>query len=85
MEPDRLVRREADLSKAGPPKLALALQVALVVALPESKAGHGILWEEAVVARRSIRTQAVSGFSVRAQLLRVPVGQAGAARAAEPA
>lgn len=85
MERDRLARREADPSKAGPFKWALAQVVRAPVALVVSvlKAAHGILWEGAVAARRSTRTQADSGLRARAQLRVVLEERAGAARAAE--
>ena len=44
---------------------------------------HGILWEGAVAVPRSIRTQVVSGFRVKAQLLVVLEQRAGAALVAE--
>jgi hypothetical protein len=82
----RLARPEADLSKVGPFK-SVRVQVARAAALarvvPEWKAAHGILWEGAVAARRSIRLRAAFGFSVKVRLRLVPAEQEQAARAAE--
>lgn len=85
MEADRLARRVADLSKAGPFKWARAQVVRAALVARGLKAAHGILWEGAVVARRSIRTRADSGLRAKAHLRVVPVERAGAARAAEQA
>jgi hypothetical protein len=52
------------------------------LALVELTLAPGILWEGAVVVRRSIRTRAVSGLRAKAQLLAVPEERVGAARAA---
>jgi hypothetical protein len=82
---DRLERLEAELSKAEPSKWALARVVraaVLVLVAPERKAAHGISWEGAEVARRSIRTRAASGLRARAQP-RVVLGERAAARSAE--
>jgi hypothetical protein len=81
MAADRLARRVAVLWKAAPSKW-VALQVALVVAPQDPKAARGILWEGAVVVRRSIRTQVVSGLREKARLRPVLVERAAAARAA---
>jgi len=81
----RLARPEADLWKAGPSKW-VRVQVARAAALarvPEWKAAHGILWEGAVAARRSIRMRVAFGFSVKVRLRLVPAEQAQAAREAE--
>jgi|HubBroStandDraft_1064217.scaffolds.fasta_scaffold08749_2 hypothetical protein len=84
-EAERLAHPGADLSKAGPFKWVPA-QVAraeLALVAPGLRAVHGILWEGAVVARRSIRTRADSGLKAKAQFLAVLVERAGAARAVE--